>query len=152
MNKFYAAARAIGGRVHWPQIETERMQKFLKTLEGKPILVTISPLSSRRSDEMHRLYRKRNDEIAAYTGESPERLHEYFFRKLHLGVYADEPEAKDEQTRRRQVVRRFFRESANDVTTEDMKALLREQSLLVAELNEGLDPAHWLRLSGDEIK
>jgi hypothetical protein len=101
---------------------------------------------------MHRLYRKRNDEIAAYTGESAERLHELFFRKLHLGVYADEPEASDETTRRRQVVRRFFRESANDVTIEDMKALLREQSLLVAELNEGLDPEHWLRLSGDEIK
>jgi len=101
---------------------------------------------------MHKLYRKRNDEIAAYTGESPERLHELFFHKLHLGIYEDEPEPRTEPERRRQVMRRFFRESANDVTTEDMKALLREQSLLVAELNEGLDPAHWLRLSGDEVK
>lgn len=124
-------------------------------MDGKPVLVTMSDLSQRRSDEFHALYRVRNGEIAAWTGESAERIHELLFRKAGLGVYEDElgndPET-DIPRDRREVVRKFFRESANDVLNDDMKLLFKLQSELCDELNEDIDPEHRLRISGEEVK
>jgi hypothetical protein len=150
--KFYGIGKVIGGRLHWPKSETKRMEQFLKAFEGQPVMVTMSSLSSRRSDEFHRLYRKRNNEIAAWTGESAERIHELLFRKAGLGFYDDDAEPEDPQAKRSWRLRRFFRQSSTDITNADLKELFRLQSELADELNEDIDPQNWLRLSGEESK
>lgn len=156
MKKFYAIGKIVGGQVHLSPTESVRFRKYKQTCEGKPVLVTCSDISRKRSDEFHKLYRKRNGEISAWTGEHPERLHEMFFRKAGLGVFDDELSdmilegAPESAEAKRIKVRRFFRESANDVLNEDMKQLFELQDQLVAELNEDIDPANWLTLSGGE--
>lgn len=115
-------------------------------------MVTISDLSSRRSDEFHALYRKRNGELAAWTGESAERIHELLFKKAGLGMYEDEPLPVDDTEKIKYRFRKFFRESASDVSVEDMKLLFKLQGDLRDELNEDIDPQNWLQLSGEEGK
>lgn len=159
MKKFYAIGKIQGGQVHLSPTESKRFQRYKATCEGKPVLITCSDISQRRSDEFHRLYRKRNQQISDWTGERPERLHEMFFRKAGLGVFEDElsdfilESNPESQEARRIKVRRFFRESANDILNEDMKELFKLQDELVADLNEDIDPKNWLTLAGgDDIK
>lgn len=154
MQKFYGVARIERGNILWPKAESLKLAKFKKLFEGKNVLITFGEISEKRSDEFHRLYRKRNEQIASYTGYDANWHHEQFMKKANLGVRIDYEvaisEAETQTERNNLKVSRFFRDSASNITTEDMKLLFQLQDELVAELNEGEDPATWITLASGE--
>lgn len=154
-NKFYAVGKVAGGR---PRLTTDiqaRLSQFCNKLEGETVLVTVSKLSRRRSDEFIGLFWVRLKELTDYSGESPTRLTELLWRRCGLGTFEQEDEIgemllqNDPESREamRFKVRRFFRESRNDILNDDLLRIFEAMEQLCNELNEGVDPDRWLVLS-----
>lgn len=132
-----------------------KLSQFCEKIDGETVLVTVSKLSKRRSDDFIGLFWVRLKELSDFTGESPTRITELLWRRCGLGTYEEEdeigemliqqdPESKEAM---RFKMRRFFRESRNDILNDDLLIIFDAMEQLCNDLNEGIDPDKWLVLS-----
>lgn len=132
-----------------------KLSQFCEKIDGETVLVTVSKLSKRRSDDFIGLFWVRLKELSDYSGESPTRITELLWRHCGFGTYEEEdeigemliqqdPESKEAM---RFKMRRFFRESRNDILNDDLLIIFDAMEQLCNELNEGVDPDRWLILS-----